>query len=181
MIFEEYVLSLQTDLNRFIYISMNNLMNKIWLHKWGIPILHANLWIMGLLITTDLGGVLKQIFPSINVQYAISLGAVIVIFLGEIILTFIDCAIEKEDSSLNMTFCKFIALLISTIVAIVVFMFLGCYFLADANMQSWGNFLIGVVIIISATTKGMEVWLQNNWDKYTLDNAKDLPELTFSI
>lgn len=160
---------------------MNNLTNKIWLHKWGIPISHAILWIIGLFITTDFGGVLKLIFPSSSAQYAISLGAVIVIFFLEIILTFIDCAIEKENSFLNMTFCKFIALLIATIVAIVVFMFLGCYFITDVKTQGFGNLLIGFVILVSATTKGMEIWLQNNWDKYTLDNTKKLPELNFSI
>lgn len=80
-----------------------------------------------------------------------------------------------------MTFCKFIALLIATIVAIVVFMFLGCYFITDVKTQGFGNLLIGIVILVSATTKGMEIWLQNNWDKYTLDNTKKLPELNFSI
>lgn len=156
-------------------------MNKIWLHKWGIPISHAILWIIGLFITTDFSDVLKSMFPSNDAQYAISLGAVIVIFFVEIILTFIDCAIEKENSFLNMTFCKFIALLIATIVAIVVFMFLGCYFIAEENTQWKGNLLICIVILISSTTKGMEIWLQNNWDKYTLDNTKKLPEINFSI
>lgn len=162
-------------------IIMNILKNKIWMHKWGIPILHAILWIIGLLITTDFLGILKLVFPSNSAQYAISLGAVVVIFFGEIILTFIDCAIEKENSCLNMTFCNFIASLIATIVAIVVFMFLGCYFIAEADTQWLGKFLISLVILVSATTKGMEIWLQNNWDKYTLDNTNKLPKLNFSM
>lgn len=164
---------------------MNNLKNKsdskIRLHRREIPILHAILWIIGLFITTDFLGILKSMFPDDSVQYAISLGTVIVIFFGEIILTFIDCAIEKENLFLNMTFLKFIALLIATIVVIVVFMFLGCYFHAEVDTRGWGDLLIGIVIFVSATTKGMEVWLQNNWDKYTLDNIKELPKLNFSI
>ena len=134
-----------------------------------------------MLITTDFLGILKLVFPSNSAQYAISLGAVVVIFFGEIILTFIDCAIEKENSCLNMTFCNFIAFLIATIVAIVVFMFLGCYFIAEADIQWLGKFLISLVILVSATTKGMEIWLQNNWDKYTLDNTNKLPKLNFSM
>ncbi len=154
---------------------------KIWLHKWGVPIAHACLWMVGLLVTTDFWGVLKLFFPNDYDQYVISLGVVIVIFYGEIILTFIDCAIEKEALLLSMTICKFIALLITTVVAVVVFMFLGCYFLSDANMQCLGKYLIGAVILISSFTKGMEIWLQNNWDEYILHNTKRLPELNFSI
>jgi len=154
---------------------------KNWLHRWGIPISHACLWAVGLLVTTDLWGVLKHFFPNSSDQYAISLGVVIVIFFNEIILTFIDCAIEKENLLLNMTFCKFIALLIATIVTIVVFIFLGCHFISDVDMQCFGKILIGIVLFISSFTKGMEVWLQNNWDEYTVDNTKRMPELNFSV
>lgn len=169
----------------YTHISMSNIENKNdnknWLHRWGIPILHAILWIIGLFLTTDFAGVLKQIFSSENVQYSISLGSVIVIFFGEVILTFIDCAIKRENLSLNITFCKFVSLLILTLVVIVIFMFLGCYFLGKDNMHSWGNVSICIVILTSAVTKGMEVWLQNNWDKYTLEKTKDVPELTYSM
>ncbi len=154
---------------------------KIWLHKWGIPISHACLWMVGLLVTTDFLNVLKQLFSNNSEQYAISLGVVIVIFFGEIILTFVDCAIEKEDLLLNMTFCRFIALFITTIVAVVVFMFLGCHFLSNADIQYIGKCFIGMVILVSSFTKGMEIWLQNNWDKYTIDSPKRVPELNFSI
>lgn len=159
--------------------------NKIWLHKWGVPICHACLWMLGLLFTTDFWGVVGRFFPSDYEQYVISLGTVVVIFFGEIILTFIDCAIEKETSLLSMSFCKFIALFITTIVAVVVFMFLGCHFLSDTDMQCLGKYLIGVVILISSFTKGMEIWLQNNWDEYMPNHNPNPnptnPKLNFSI
>ncbi len=154
---------------------------KIRLHKWGVPMCHACLWMAGLLVTTDFWGFLKQLFPNDYDQYVVSLGVVIVIFYGEIILTFVDCAIEKATLLLNMTFCNFIALLMTTVVAVVVFMFLGCHFLSDANMQCLGRYLIGAVILVSSFTKGMEIWLQNNWDEYIQYNTKRQPELNFSI
>ena len=155
--------------------------SKIWSHRWGMPILHACLWVIGLLVTTDIWNVLGTYFPKESEQYAVSIGAVVVIFFLEIVLTFIDCAIEKENLSLNITFCKFVALLITTLVAIVVFMFLGCNFLSRTEMQIPGKIMIAIVILISAFTKGMEMWLQNNWDKYTVDDVNKMPELTFSI
>lgn len=155
--------------------------SKIWRHRWGIPILHACLWVVGLLVTTDIWNFLGTCFPKESEQYAVSIGTVIVIFFLEIVLTFIDCAIEKENLSLNMTFCKFVALLIATLVSIVVFMFLGCNFLSRPEMQSPGKILIVIVILISAFTKGMEMWLQSNWDKYTVDDVNKMPELTFSV
>lgn len=151
---------------------------RILIHKWGIPISHVGLWIIGLLVTTDYYGILKENFSEEEI-YAVSIGTVVVIFFLEIVLSFVDVVIEKKISVLNVTFLKYVALLVTTIVVVVVLMFLGCHFLP--SNPDVGRGFVRWLIIISALTKGMQVWLQNNWGEYVVDVANREPVLNYSI
>lgn len=153
---------------------LNNNKKDTWKHQWAIPILHSFLWILGLLITTDLFDVQHQYFP--NEISTISLGTVIAIFIAEVIITFIDAALEHEDKVLNITFCNYVALFLSTILLSIILMFLACHFCADKDLLA--KLFIGLLVLLSAFTKGMEIWLQNNWNRYALDKPK-LPELGY--
>lgn len=139
-----------------------------WAHRWGIPSAHAAFWTIGLFVTTDLLGVLKCWFNTDSYGLmAFSLGTVIVIFFGEIALSFIDVLYAQEIKTLNVTICRFFALLVTVLVVVVVLMFLGCYFLP--RCPDIGESLIALLIFISAFAKGTEIWLQNNWDRFAVD------------
>ena len=148
-----------------------------WLHTCGIPIAHAFLWIIGLMVTTDFLNIINSCVIQEHVKLAISLGTVIIIFFLEEILTFIDCALEQKNQVLNITFCYYVALLFLITVLIVAFMFGGCYYNSKIDTYYLGKISIGIVILLSAFTKGMEIWLQNNWSVYTL-NPK-MPIISF--
>ena len=150
---------------------------RMLIHKWGIPISHAGLWILGLLVTTDYLGKLKDYFTEEEI-YAVSIGTVVVIFFLEIVLTFVDVVIEKKITVLNVNFLKFVALLVTAMVILVVLMFLGCHFLP--NDLEAGRVYIRWLIIVSAFTKGMQVWLQNNWSEYVVDVANREPIMNYS-
>lgn len=167
--------------NNFIVLKMSEVKEgNLWNHKWGIPIAHTLLWIIGMFVTTDVLGVLKQCFPADSVFLAVSLGTVIVIFFGEIIFTFLDVVLEQKIKIINITFFYYLALLIAVVVVTVVLMFLGCYYYAADESKILGQCLIGMLIIVSAFAKGMEIWLQNNWDKYMIDVPSRVPQLSYT-
>ncbi|MBR5215700.1 MAG: hypothetical protein IKV80_05700 [Bacteroidales bacterium] len=153
--------------------------NNFWRHKWGIPIAHACLWIIGMFVTTDFLGIVDNWFPDEYKKIAFSLGTVIVIFFGEIIFTFIDVVAEQKIKILNIRFCYYVSLLIATIIVVVLLMFLGCHFQSSGNTKLLGDIVIGLLILVSTFTKGMEVWLQNNWDRFTIDIPLRTPILNF--
>lgn len=155
---------------------------KLRLHKWGIPAAHAFLWTIGMFITTDLWDVLSGWFgPDSDSLMAFSLGTIIVIFFGEIIFSFLDIILEQEIKTINVTFCYFLALLVTVLAAIVMLMYFGCYFLPSCPIS--GKILIGLLIVVSAFAKGMEIWLQNNWERYTVDVPvmNQMNELSYTI
>lgn len=146
------------------------------MHKWGIPILHVILWTVGLIITTDFLGIVKTYFSE--KEFAVSVGAVIVIFLFEIVLTFVDVVQEKKTEVLDINFCYYVAFLVATIIISVVVLFLGCHFLPSD--KEIGMSFIGIMIFVTAFTKGMETWLQNNWSVYFVDVASKNTILHYS-
>lgn len=138
---------------------------RTWLHKWGVPIAHALLWIIGMLVTVDLFDKIDTWFPERHTKLGISLGTIIIIFFAEIIISFVDVVAENRIRNINITFLYYIALLLTTLILANLLMFLGCYFM-NAPI---GKILIFILIFVSAYAKGMEIWIQNNWDKYTVD------------
>lgn len=137
-------------------------------HRWGIPIAHASLWIIGMFVTTDLLGVLDKWFNSDTYAIKIfSLGIVVAIFFGEIVFTFLDVLYTQKIKTLDIEICRFFAFLVTILVATVLLMYLGCYFLSDC--PTTGTTFLGLLIVVSAIAKGSEIWLQNNWDRYAID------------
>lgn len=139
------------------------------LHSLGIPIAHALLWLIGILVTTDLLDVLGKWFDK-DTQLIVSVATVIIIFFGEIVFSFIDVVLDKKIRYLNANFLYYIAILILAIILMVILMFLGHYFLPNSETRLIGKFLIGILILDSTFVKGMEIWLQNNWNHYAVDN-----------
>ncbi len=120
-------------------------------------------------VTTDLLGILDKWFNSDALAMMIfSLGTVIAIFFGEIVFTFLDVLYAQQIKVLDIEICRFFAILVTILVAIVLLMYLGCYFLAGCPIT--GKILLGLLIFVSAFAKGSEIWLQNNWDRYAIDN-----------
>lgn len=153
----------------------------LWCHRWGVPIAHALLWIIGMLVTTDMFEVLKQWFPNEVVSLGISMGGVASIFFLEVVFSFLDILIDQKVKFINKSFLGYIALLIVIFVIIVALLFGSCYFL-NIGFKERGQLLVGMLIIVSAFAKGMEIWLQNNWDKYNVaDISAMVSELTYSV
>ncbi len=147
---------------------MTEEINRDRVHRWGIPIAHASLWIVGMFVTTDLLGILNKWFNSdADAVMFFSLGTVIAIFFGEIVFTFLDVLYAQEIKALDIGICRFFAILVTILVAIVLLMYLGCYFLSDCPIT--GKIMLGLLIFVSAIAKGSEIWLQNNWDRYAID------------
>lgn len=155
-------------MNRIRITTENIAPDNLWEHKWGIPIAHALLWTIGIFVTTDLLEIQSKLFTP-DEKLAVSLGTVIVIFFGEIVFSFLDVVLEQKIQLLNVTFCRYIALLFAISATIVVLMFFGCHFLFEPDTRITGKVLIAVLIFVSAFAKGMEIWLQNNWERYSVD------------
>ncbi len=132
------------------------------MHQWCVPLFHMLLWAAGLYTTVNVANFLSNILPPNISTTAFSLWMAIILFSLEIIVTLIDIVLKRDITRLNTTILLFIAL------------FLFIFILA--NIATIFQFIphyqikAGVYLILfSSGVKGMEIWLQNNIDKFSID------------
>ncbi len=119
------------------------------------------------MLTTDVIGIWSD-YPS-NLQLIISLGIIFFIFLFEIALLFADVVLESKIQTFSVSIGYFLAVFIATLA--IAMLAVGAYLvlisLSPPDNKAKNGPLI-VFITLSAFAKGMQVWLQNNMDRYNV-------------
>lgn len=132
------------------------------MHQWGVPLFHMLLWAAGLYTTVNVANFLSNILPPNISTTAFSLWMAVILFSLEIIVTLIDIVLKRDITRLHITIFLFIALFIFIFILAniaTIFQFIPHY-----------QIKAGIYLILfSSGVKGMEIWLQNNIDKFNID------------
>ena len=132
------------------------------MHQWCVPLFHMLLWAAGLYTTVNVANFLSNILPLSISTTAFSLWMAVILFSLEIIVTLIDIVLKRDITRLHITIFLFIALFIFIFILAniaTIFQFIPRY-----------QIKAGIYLILfSSGVKGMEIWLQNNIDKFNID------------
>lgn len=132
-----------------------------FIHSWIIPLLHAALWLLAYSGTKQfLTGYEDKIWAPV-----VDVSILCMIFFIEFAITSMDIFFLYPNKNASMSLVVpfgIIVLLFAIIFAAVIL------YLANISAESATKFLLAI-IIISATAKYMEIWLQNNISKFTIN------------
>lgn len=137
-------------------------------HQWAVPIAHAVLLIIGLILTFR-----GFEWEDKNWAQLYALGCVFAIFLTEIAITYLDLLTQRErysSDALSIAFKVFcFALFITALTLIVLLNFVHDSFNKCSINALWQwSFLF-----LTASLKLLEIWLPNNIDTRIKDKQKE--------
>lgn len=129
-----------------------------FMYKWGADLLHLIVWTI--CISLNICDVLGNL-PK-NSQQGIQVIAVFVALLLELAISFLKIACERKIKVVDIRIFKVIALFVM-IVALALIA-IGAHIMRQGSNTQ--NITIAALIGVFATTKGLEMWILHNLDKY---------------
>ena len=132
-----------------------------FIHSWIIPLLHAALWLFAF------WGIKKFLPEYENKVWApvVDVSILCVVFFIELAITLMDIFFLYPNKTASML----LLIPFSIVVVLLTIIFLAVvFYLAYITAESTTKFLLAI-IISSAIAKYMEIWLQNNISRFTIN------------
>ena len=127
------------------------------MHQWCVPLFHMLLWIASLILTTEFPGLSS--LPTTKEPWSIII--IFTTFFFEIAMSLFDTAIAHKTKVINIKILIFLTPFVAIIALTNAAAIIYC-------SNTWQLQTICALIFFSASVKGMNAWLQNNIDKFTI-------------